>query len=318
MQRAVATVICLTLAVVLAGGARAIAGGALRPASAAEAQLATSDAAPGDRNASTSSEAVFSPVAERRSADEIARAAGIDPEAARVAPRSAVPAEPAPEARPPEGVQETTPAAEASAQAPAPSEAAAVPVGDSSPTAAARALAPLAAVPAPAAPISRQVAAPAAVAPTAPPAAPAPAAPATAAPAPVVLAPVVPVAPAPVVAAPPAAACAATWFCYPRLGIAGPIVPYNDCLGSTDIGGGIRSFSCISPFYLMGHAYTQFGAITGWQAGDVVFASGRRFVIGTSFVQNSCEPPAGAAAPLSLQTSLSTGGCGRVLVVQGR
>ena len=133
-------------------------------------------------------------------------------------------------------------------------------------------------------------------------------------------APVLTPAPAPVVAAPaPApAACAATWFCYPRLGIAGPIVPYGDCLGTTDIGEGIRSFSCISPFYLMGHAYTQFGAITAWQAGDVVFASGRRFVISTAFVQSSCEPPAGTIAPLSLQTSLTSGGCGRVLVVQGR
>ena len=311
MQRAVVTLLCLTLAVVLVGGARAVAGGALRPASAAGAHLSTADSALGDRNASASNEAVFSPIAEPRSADGFAQAAGVDPETAQVAPRSAVPTEvptePTPEARPPEGGQETAPPVEESARAPAASEAAAVPVSASVPTAAARALAPVAPVAARVAPTAVPVVAPAAAVPTTPPAAPAPAAPA----------PAVPVAPA-VVAAPPAAACAATWFCYPRLGIAGPIVPYSDCLGSTDIGNGIRSFSCISPFYLMGHAYTQFGAIAGWQVGDVVFASGRRFVIGTSFVQNSCEPPAGAAAPLSLQTSLSTGGCGRVLVVQGR
>ena len=127
-----------------------------------------------------------------------------------------------------------------------------------------------------------------------------------------------PVATQPPAAAAPAPACAATWFCYPRLGIAGPIVPYSDCLGTTDIGDGIRSFTCLSPFYLMGHAYTQFGGVTAWQAGDVVFASGRRFVISSAFVQNSCEPPAAPIAPLSLQTSLTSGGCGRVLVVQGR
>jgi hypothetical protein len=113
------------------------------------------------------------------------------------------------------------------------------------------------------------------------------------------------------------ATCPATWFCYPRLGIAGAIVPYGDCLGSTDIGTSIRSFTCISPFYLMGHAYTQFGKITQWRAGDVVTASGRTFTITGAFTQNSCEPPARAPSPLSLQTSLSTGGCGSVLVVQG-
>ena len=113
------------------------------------------------------------------------------------------------------------------------------------------------------------------------------------------------------------ATCPATWFCYPRLGIAGAIVPYTDCSGSTDVGTSIRSFTCLSPFYLMGHAYTQFGKVTQWRAGDIVFASGRQFTITGAFTQSSCEPPARAIAPLSLQTSLSTGGCGSVLVVQG-
>jgi hypothetical protein len=115
----------------------------------------------------------------------------------------------------------------------------------------------------------------------------------------------------------PPATCPATWFCYPRLGIAGAIVPYTDCGGTTDIGTSIRSFTCLSPFYLMGHAYTQFGKITQWQAGDIVFASGRRFTITGAFTQSSCAAPAQAIAPLSLQTSLTSGGCGSVLVVQG-
>jgi len=113
------------------------------------------------------------------------------------------------------------------------------------------------------------------------------------------------------------ATCPANWFCYPRLGIAGAIVPYTDCSGSTDVGTSIRSFLCLSPFYLMGHAYTQFGKITQWQAGDIVFASGRQFTITGAFTQSSCEAPARAIAPLSLQTSLTSGGCGSVLVVQG-
>jgi hypothetical protein len=122
---------------------------------------------------------------------------------------------------------------------------------------------------------------------------------------------------APVATATPTT-CPATWFCYPRVGIAGPIVPYSDCSGGTDIGTSIRSFTCLSPFYLMGHAYTQFGQITQWRAGDVVSAWGREFTITGAFTQSSCQAPAQAIAPLSLQTSLTSAGCGSVLVVQGR
>jgi len=152
------------------------------------------------------------------------------------------------------------------------------------------------------------------------PAAPAPvvaaAAPVTrpaAAPAPTA-APAAPVAPPP---APAPTTCPATWFCYPRLGIAGAIVPYTDCGGSTDIGTSIRSFACLPPLYLMGHAYTQFGLITQWRAGDVVFANGRQYTISGAFTQSSCQAPARVPAPLSLQTSLTSTGCGSVLVVQG-
>jgi len=151
-------------------------------------------------------------------------------------------------------------------------------------------------------------------------AAPQPAAPTTP-PAPTrTTAPTAPPAPTAVPTAAPTTApatCPATWFCYPRLGIAGAIVPYTDCGGTTDIGTSIRSFTCLSPFYLMGHAYTQFGKITQWQAGDIVFASGRQFTITGAFTQSSCEAPARALAPLSMQTSLTSGGCGSVLVVQG-
>ena len=95
------------------------------------------------------------------------------------------------------------------------------------------------------------------------------------------------------------------------------IVPYTDCGGSTDIGTSIRSFACLPPLYLMGHAYTQFGLITQWRAGDVVFANGRQYTISGAFTQSSCQAPARVPAPLSLQTSLTSAGCGSVLVVQG-
>ncbi len=123
--------------------------------------------------------------------------------------------------------------------------------------------------------------------------------------------------PIPVVATAPAT-CPATWFCYPRLGIAGPIVPYTDCSGSTDVGTAIRSYSCLSDRYLMGHAYTQFGKVTQWAAGDVVFAWGQRYTVSGAVTQRSCETPTVALAPLSMQTSLTSNSCGAVLVVQAR
>jgi hypothetical protein len=123
---------------------------------------------------------------------------------------------------------------------------------------------------------------------------------------------------APVVVAPPAA-CPATFFCYPRLGISGPIVPYSDCSGATDVGTAIRRLTCVrAGIWLAGHAYTQFGGITGYRAGDVVFVLGQRFEITGASVQRSCAPATGAIAPLSLQTSLESATCGQVLVVQGR
>lgn len=127
---------------------------------------------------------------------------------------------------------------------------------------------------------------------------------------------IAPVTPAP---APPAAACnPGSWFCYPRLGISGAIVPYTDCSGSTDVGTQIRSFSCLSDRYLMAHAYTQFGRLTGWQAGDVVIAYGQQFTITGAFVQSACTQPRLPLAPLQMQTSLTANACGDVLVVQAR
>jgi hypothetical protein len=119
-------------------------------------------------------------------------------------------------------------------------------------------------------------------------------------------------------ALPQAATCPVNQFCYPRVGIAGPIVPYGDCTGSTDVGTAIRSLSCLSPTYLAAHAYTQFGRIAGWRAGDIVFAHGVRYVIFDAFTQPGCVVPARPIAPLSLQTSLTSATCGPILVVQGR
>lgn len=116
----------------------------------------------------------------------------------------------------------------------------------------------------------------------------------------------------------PGATCPVNRFCYPRVGIAGPIVPYGDCTGSTDVGSAIRSLTCVSPTYLAAHAYTQFGRIAEWRAGDVVFAYGARYVLFDAFTQSGCDVPARPPAPLSLQTSLTSATCGPILVVQGR
>jgi hypothetical protein len=114
-------------------------------------------------------------------------------------------------------------------------------------------------------------------------------------------------------------ACPASFFCYPRLGIAGAIVPYNDCSGATDVGLAIRQLTCVrGGIWLAGHAYTQFGGITGFSVGDIVFVRGQRFEITGSAVQRACAPSTLQVAPLSLQTSLDSTACGRVLVVQGR
>jgi hypothetical protein len=119
-------------------------------------------------------------------------------------------------------------------------------------------------------------------------------------------------------ASPPEATCPVNQFCYPRVGIAGPIVPYSDCTGSTDVGTAIRSLTCLSPTYLVAHAYTQFGRIAGWRVGDIVFAHGVRYVLFDAFTQPGCVVAARPIAPLSLQTSLTSTVCGPILVVQGR
>lgn len=171
----------------------------------------------------------------------------------------------------------------------------------------------------PPAPITSLTQAPTLVATAAPEtAAPATAAPAT--PVPATPAPVVAVA-TPVPTAAPAATpsgCPATYFCYPRVGIRGQIVPYTDCSGTTDVGTAIRAYTCLSPNYLLGHAYTQMGNITGWQAGDVVYAYGKAYTIYNALTEQSCQPPILPLAPLSMQTSLSPYTCGPVLVVQAR
>jgi hypothetical protein len=147
---------------------------------------------------------------------------------------------------------------------------------------------------------------------------PGPPAPAVTEPEPVRSVPVAPPPPVVAVAARPsvAATCPINQFCYPRVGIAGTIVPYDDCTGATDVGTAIRSITCVSPTYLAAHAYTQFGRIAGWRVGDVVFAYGARYIVDGAFTQPGCAPPARAIAPLSLQTSLTPATCGPILVVQ--
>ena len=114
-------------------------------------------------------------------------------------------------------------------------------------------------------------------------------------------------------------ACPATFFCYPRLGIAGPIVAYNDCSGATDVGVAIRVLTCVPQgIWLAGHAYTQFGRITDFRVGDAVFVIGHQFAITGSSIQRACAPTTQVVAPLSLQTSLESSACGQVLVVEGR
>ncbi|MBI4345885.1 MAG: hypothetical protein HY553_03455 [Elusimicrobia bacterium] len=124
--------------------------------------------------------------------------------------------------------------------------------------------------------------------------------------------------PAPATATPAQAPCPADWLCYERLGIAGPIVPYTDCTGKTDIGVGIRSFSCLSDGYLLGHGYTAFGRITEWKAGDRVSSRGREYLVTGAFTQAGCTGPRLPLAPLTLQTSLTATACGPILIVQAQ
>lgn len=119
-------------------------------------------------------------------------------------------------------------------------------------------------------------------------------------------------------ASPTRASCPADWFCYERLGIAGPIVPYTDCTGRTDIGVGIRSFSCLSDGYLLGHGYTAFGRITEWKAGDRISSRGREYLVTGAFTQVGCTGPRVPLAPLTLQTSLTATACGPILIVQAQ
>ena len=131
------------------------------------------------------------------------------------------------------------------------------------------------------------------------------------------VAPAAPVAVAPAPAAPVVAAAGCeVAFCYPRVGIAGGIAQYSDCTGKTDIGTRIVQLNCTTPTYLMGHAYTQFGRIVNWQAGDEVWVYGTRYIVYGAVITHcgAWPPPAGV---LRMQTSLSSG-CGDVLVVLAR
>lgn len=105
-------------------------------------------------------------------------------------------------------------------------------------------------------------------------------------------------------------------FCYPRLGLAGPLLPYSDCQGSTDIGTQMRLFTCLPDYYVLGHAYTAFGQIVGWRAGDLVWAYQHAYTVTGAYTQSSCTAPTHQSTGLSLQTSLTSTACGDVLVVQ--
>lgn len=127
-----------------------------------------------------------------------------------------------------------------------------------------------------------------------------------------------PAAPAPKPVAAPAAFSCGPGFCYPRLGISQPLVPYTDCDGRTDLGSSIRIHKCLPATYVVAHAYTDFGRITGWQQGDAVFVNGTRFTITGAIRQAGCTELVHPQTPLSLQTSLTTTDCGPILIVQGR
>jgi hypothetical protein len=109
--------------------------------------------------------------------------------------------------------------------------------------------------------------------------------------------------------------CPDTWFCYPKLGLAGPVVPYSDCTATIDIGDAIRRYTCAPGIYLMGHAYTDFGFIRAYQIGDAVIYAGKTFLITSASEAMACQPMAAEQSPLSLQTSLTFERCGKTLVL---
>lgn len=116
-------------------------------------------------------------------------------------------------------------------------------------------------------------------------------------------------------ATPPPFVCPDTWFCYPKLGIAGPVVPYSDCTATIDIGDAIRRYTCAPGIYLMGHAYTDFGFIRAYSIGDSVIYAGKTFLITSASEAMACQPMAAEQSALSLQTSLTFTRCGKTLVL---
>ena len=115
--------------------------------------------------------------------------------------------------------------------------------------------------------------------------------------------------------------CDGAVFCYPALGIAGDVTVYDDASGQSDIGLGIRSLAKY-PTYLVGHAWSPFGRIVAWHAGDTIELRGVSYTVYDA-VHWSCGASiealiaSGATGPVWMQTSLAPG-CGETLVVMAR
>ena len=113
----------------------------------------------------------------------------------------------------------------------------------------------------------------------------------------------------------PGGTCPPDHFCAPTVGIYGRIENYYDPSGATDIGPGIVRVLGAPAIHLAGHAYTQFWAAVMLRDGDVVYAYGTGYRISGKTVEYACQPSQGERKAVALQTSLSTGPCGAVILV---
>jgi hypothetical protein len=116
--------------------------------------------------------------------------------------------------------------------------------------------------------------------------------------------------------------CPPTYFCSAAIGVYGPIIPYGDATGKEDVGPQIRSMTAFNEqtgkVWVMGHAWTQFWAITMLHEGDTVYANGIGYRVEDRTVRHACDLlwATESYPDLSMQTSLDSNVCGRVLVIK--
>jgi hypothetical protein len=117
----------------------------------------------------------------------------------------------------------------------------------------------------------------------------------------------------PIPSAPITCSAGATTFCYPRLGIDGPIID-DASKGAVDpLLTIVRDTTYASALAISAHGYTSFGNIAEWRAGDAILVYGRQYLVFDAFTvpcgQHINLTPDQASAKVFLQTSLNSEPC---------